>query len=234
MTETIETLEIEPGWRVRIVPEQETEHANPRDADNVGLLVMPHPRYCLGDDSVTRNRSSIGSPWTAEHDAAVHAMRELPANLFARWARIFLGATVVLPVAMMDHSGLSCWVGAGPSAFDSGGWDSGQVGWIFDTAASREALGYTETPTVESMTEYLTGEVAAYNAYLTGSVVAYVVEHAETWRKDSDPEDERIEWEHVDSCGGFLIIEHARDLEDVREQARAEARAAIAAADAEG
>lgn len=197
------------GYRVTIEAEPEIdENDNPRTFDgNVGVMVTPHRRYTLGDDRQER----------AGYAEALCAMEHLPAALFARWARIFLGATVVLPVAMIDHSGLSCWVGSGPSESDPGGWDSGQVGWIFDTPATRKESGVEP----EHVEEALRVEVKCYDAYLQGSVVRFEVERKDTWRNERTGETTEG-WEHVESCGGFLVVDGVEGggIEYVREAAR--------------
>lgn len=52
---------------------------------------------------------------------------------------------VIIPVGMYDHSGYTFYEGTGPHAFDSAGWDSGQVGFLYVTKDRlREETGYNE------------------------------------------------------------------------------------------
>jgi hypothetical protein len=113
------------------------------------------------------------------------------------------GATVILPLGLHDHSGISMYVGT------SRGWDSGQVGVIFDTAEARQRIGLTKRDDVERS---LRGEVEEYDSYLRGEVYGYVV----------DPDGV------ADSCWGFvgddLVMEQANAAaEDVAARIAAEA-----------
>jgi hypothetical protein len=196
--EPIETFE-HAGHTIKIMPDDYAggEDTNPRACDgNVGVMIAPHRTYTLGD----ADQAARSEPYAR----ALAAMDRLPAALFPRYARAFLGATVVLPVAMIDHSGLSMWVGSQASPFDPGGWDSGQVGWIFDTPALVAEAGI-DAGQVE---DCLRAEVKVYDAHLQGNVVGYVVEDADGTE--------------VGSCWGFLIVDNDEDLEYVREQARSE------------
>lgn len=130
---------------------------------------------------------------------------ELPLAAYLKQER---GATVILPLGLIDHSGISMYVGAGAHPHDPGGWDSGQVGVIFDTTETREQLQDT---TREEIEKQLRAEVDTYAEYLRGEVYCYTV---------TGPDGE-----HIDSCGGFL-----GDLEDVTAQANEAAQQGLRAA----
>lgn len=219
MSETLETFE-HAGCRVKIMQDTD-DGGNPRDADNLGVMFTPHRRYVLGDASFAGTTPEYGEAERAfEHFTEYRNRGGIAA--FERWLRVFLGATVVLKVGMIDHSGLSMYVGGGAHLFDPGGWDSGTVGVIFDTASTRERWGAEGDPAeIEAV---LRDEIKAYDAFLRGSVVGYVVERPETWTNAHG--DTRTDWETVGSCWGFLIVDHEADLDYVRDEARAEAEAA--------
>ncbi len=108
----------------------------------------------------------------------------------------FENATI-LPVAMLEHSGVTIWVGNKAHDCDYGGWDSGQVGWIYcEKKKLLDEFNANQKKKVKNITakarEYgervLTGEVKTFDDYLQGNVFGYVVE------KDG---------EHTDSCWGF-------------------------------
>ncbi len=107
----------------------------------------------------------------------------------ADYLRAERGATVILPLGLIDHSGISMYVGAGAHRHDPGGWDSGQVGVIFDTAETRNECGL-EDASREDIERALRGEVNAYDQFLRGEVYCFAI---------TDPEGE-----HIDSCCGFL------------------------------
>lgn len=135
---------------------------------------------------------------------------ELSIAAFLRQER---GAKVILPLGLIDHSGLSMYVGSGAHRHDPGGWDSGQVGVIFDTADTRKECEM-ENSSREAIERALRAEVNAYDQFLRGEVYCYTV---------TDPAGE-----HVDSCCGFL-----GDLEYVRSQANDAAEYAAQAAERE-
>lgn len=186
MEESLSTFE-HNGKRVSIYFDPEPEHANPREYDgNLGIMLANgHRNYTLGDEDQLRGKKA------EDYDTAANALSEFAdrgkVRLFPRWAEIYLGSTVVLPLGLIDHSGISMYVGGGAHPADPGGWDSGLVGFIFDTPATHEENGSEWTP--EELTEALRAEVHVYNEVLTGQVFGYVVE---------DDEGE------VDSCWGFV------------------------------
>lgn len=110
--------------------------------------------------------------------------------------------TVILPLYLYDHSGITM----STSSF-SCGWDSGQVGWIYITKQQIEAEGWT----TEQAKKYLEGEVETYDNYLTGNVYGYKVIKED---EDGDEED-------LDSCWGYYgdpeksgCIEEAKNTVD--------------------
>jgi hypothetical protein len=109
------------------------------------------------------------------------------------------GATVILSLGLIDHSGISMYVGSGAHPHDPGGWDSGQVGVIFDTTDTRKECEM-ENASREDIERALRGEAHTYDQFLRGEVYCYAV---------TDPAGV-----HVDSCCGYL-----GDLEYVRGQA---------------
>lgn len=135
---------------------------------------------------------------------------EVPLAVYLRKER---GATVILPLGLIDHSGISMYVGAGAHRHDPGGWDSGQVGVIFDTADTRKECGMQDS-SAEDIERALRGEVNAYDQYLRGEVYCFTV---------TNPDGE-----HADSCCGFL-----GDLACVRSQANDAAEYAAQAASRE-
>jgi hypothetical protein len=96
---------------------------------------------------------------------------------------------VILPLYLMDHSGITMSVG--PFAC---GWDSGQVGWII---CDKETIDRDFNGDRDLAEKCLLAEVMTYDQYLTGDVYGFIVEE-----RDEDDEGEEA-WEHVDSCWGF-------------------------------
>jgi hypothetical protein len=97
-----------------------------------------------------------------------------------------LEQAVVMPLHLIDHSGISM------SASDFGDpWDSGQVGWIYAHKPEIRKWFMKKQVTkqlIEKTRECLKIEVDEYDHYLTGGYWGYVI------KKDG---------EEVDSCWGF-------------------------------
>lgn len=171
------------------------------DYDQAGTMVCWHSRYNLGHTGGTRRD---GSDYSKEYAG----MFDTPAD-FREWWRENGKGGVILPLALYDHSGLTMWVGSGPSPFDQQGWDSGQVGYVFIT---REKIleewgkpGGRVTAKMRELAEkLLRAEVKCYDQYLIGDVYGYVVQEHK-----SDDEDEQEDGEEVDSCWGFFGRDYA-------------------------
>jgi len=152
------TLHIEP----------DTDAENPRSFDyNLGRMVCFHRRYMLGDrhtlsEDDFESWGDIRKRLVAEEDAKI-----------------------ILPLYLMDHSGVS--MSAEPFGCP---WDSGQVGWIY-VGGKRlcEEFGADWAQDESRVVEALKAEVAVYDKYLSGDVWGYVIRDAFG--------------EEVDSCWGY-------------------------------
>lgn len=164
------------GVRIEIYYD-ESPGSTPRDWSNVGTMVCWHRGYDLGDRQ----------PEGRERDALERGGLRLLTRYLTMWSE----ATVVIPLGLYDHSGLTMYAGGGPHAFDSAGWDSGTVGFIFDTPAGREECG---TP-LDRIEEVLRDEIDVYDQFLRGDVYGYVVA----------PNSEEEE-----SCWGFYGIDDVK------------------------
>jgi len=178
MTDHIETLQV-PGLKVHV--DLDPEPSDPRDADCLGHMVCLHRRYSLGDEHDYRAEDHNG--W-ADLEQAI--LRDHP-------------GAVILPLYMIDHSGLSVSTSdAMFRAFDSAGWDWGQIGFTFASVETiREAFGVRRiSPKLRGTVEdLLRAEVAEYDRYLRGEAYCYSVQDADG--------------EVIDSCCGFLGLDHA-------------------------
>lgn len=160
---------------LRLKIEQDTDAEDPRKYDHFGVMYCWHRRYILGDVQP----SEAPNDWVNEHQKHFDA--------------------VILPLYLLDHSGITMSV----TPF-SCSWDSGQVGWIVgcknDPARLKEygLLGATD----EKIRKRLQSEVEEYDQYLTGDVYYWAAE-------------KRCAacgaWEHVDSCGGFYGTDWERN-----------------------
>lgn len=130
---------------------------NPRTAwDNIGVLYVPRPPRGV---SMSDKEASAG-------DAAA--------------------APVVLPVYVIDHSGIAL----SDKPFGCP-WDSWQAGCLYMTEKTLLAEYGQNTPeTREKAKNYLRGELQEYAAYVAGEVYGYTI------TRESDGE-------LIDSCWGF-------------------------------
>lgn len=177
------------GLTIRIVPDDTDD--SPRDWDNLGHMVCWHPRYNLGDMQV-----QLGPYYSIDEFLTELVEDHDP--------------TVILPLYLLDHSGITMKAGApiDRTKFtpqgdvfiaDPGGWDSSFVGFILDTSETRKMMGH-EVPTniarvgIENI---LRSEVETYATFLEGGVVGWIVE------------DEH--GNHLDSCFGYYELGHCKE-----------------------
>lgn len=130
----------------------DTSPENPRDWDNMGIMICSHRRYTLGDEQFSPD------DYNGWEDLAKHLYNERNAGL-------------VLPVGLYDHSGISLYVG---DKHDR--WDGGQVGFIYVTNETLEKeYGVIGCDSIEKATEVLKGEVETYSQYLEGEVYGFTI-----------------------------------------------------------
>jgi hypothetical protein len=147
---------------------------SPREHDNLGVMACWHRRYNLGDIQ-------------PKEDPAEWLKENAPEG------------SVVLPLYLMDHSGIS--ISTGPFGC---AWDSGQVGWIVATPdAIREAF-MVKRITAKIRTkveECLKSEVSTYDDFLTGNVWGYILAASDECPqcRQHVPKDDQS-----DSCWGFI------------------------------
>ncbi len=156
------------GYTITVA--SDTDPANPRHIfEPAGRMVCWHRRYALGDP---------------------HAFAG-PED-FAQWWATHGTGGVLLPLYLYDHSGLT--VSTTPFSCR---WDSGQVGWVYLTAAD-VASEFADVPDARARaTALLVAEVEDYDRYLTGDVWAYTL-------IDGDGD-------IIDSCAGYHGEEVARE-----------------------
>jgi hypothetical protein len=154
------------GVTIKIIGDPDP--SSPREWDNLGTMFCArNNRYSLGDESFDLD------DFESVQDHHDHLREEY-------------GATVILPLFLLDHSGLSMRTGD----FNDP-WDSGQVGWICDTREGRERIGFEldrfgrDEDVATRIKEILEGEVRTYSQYLEGDVYGYVIEDEDGCTRDS-------------------------------------------------
>lgn len=117
--------------------------------------------------------------------------------------RLNPGIALIRPLFLYDHGGITISAGA-----FSCPWDSGQVGWQYITD---DVLADEWNGDEAKALKYMDATLETYDDYLTGNVHGYTVEKGTRYAEvrtyadgTSVPMGERIEWEHEDSCWGFI------------------------------
>jgi len=189
------------GLTCEIHWEEDGEFCNPRDNDNLGIMLCWHPDYILGDKQFT-NPDGRGGVKERFHRDDFESMEVL-----SRYLTLVEKAVVVLPLSIYDHSGITMFVGH-RYPFDSQGWDTTTVGFIYTTTERIiECFPMDQPLPDESVIEgALRQEVKVYDEWLCGEVYWWCV-------RDS-------EGEMIESCGGYI-----GDIDYVKEEAKESAEA---------
>lgn len=168
------------GYTIEI--EQEIDFPiNPRtEYDNLGIMVCFHKRYNLGDSNHGIDHNQFKG-WDEMEE----------------YARKELGAVVILPLYLFDHSGITINT-TGFRHCDAQGWDWGRLGFIYTTMDKIRGIGHEWkklTPKRRKQVEqWLLAEVETYDCYLTGEVY---------WYRVTAPDGEQVH-----SCGGYFGSNH--------------------------
>lgn len=130
-------------------------------------------------------------------------------KVFVRWVRTYHDVVAILPFSLLDHSGLTVYLGASAHWADPGGWDSAWVGFILLTKTQAESWfgeqGLRER-TQEQLEESLKGSFTEFANYVSGEVYGYVIK---------DPEGGPVD---DDSCWGFYGDDSYEEGGYMREQ----------------
>lgn len=152
------------GYTIEIVSDDDPQ--NPRtEYDNAGTMVCWHRRYHLGD-------MKNGRPISENYDEPIDLLYELAdidrseleedIDIADLYKAIEEKGTIISPLYLYDHSGITISMGG-----FSCPWDSGQVGYIYVT---KEQIEKEWNGDYERAQKYLEGEVETYDQYLTGDV----------------------------------------------------------------
>lgn len=135
---------------IKIYPDEDP--MNPREWDNLGIMVCFHSRYDLGD---------LHTNYTIKDVKRIANSKKY----------------ISLPVYLYDHSGLTM----NTSGF-SCRWDSGQVGFIFVSKEKvRKEYGWKAISRKRhrKILQILINEVSTYSLYLEGGFVGFDIEDGE-------------------------------------------------------
>ena len=216
---------------VRFTIEYDDTDIDPRrEFTQYATLVCAAGRHDLGDREPTENE--------------LRAAREGGIELLERYLRRWEDALYVLPLALLDHSGLTLYVGTRAHWCDPGGWDSGPIGFAYTTRPQAVAAGFTDLDATVEVEEQLgplggtvkvqknvvlnllEAEIREYAAYVGGEVYAFLVgtvdDDAAEGTDPDEPYEGRLD-EVLDSCGGFIgdrdyVLAEAREARNYAEQ----------------
>lgn len=154
--------------------------SNPRRNSNVGIIaVEPSNRYIESE-----------TPHTIRFSVDPAVDLEVLKTDF--------GARVIVPLYVLDHSGVSFRT----TPFCDP-WDSGQIGWVYATDETiRTCLGdvdLTCDTQVQRVKQAMSEEIEEFNSYYNGEVFRYFV--YDRLDPAADP---------MDECGGYYTIDEAR------------------------
>lgn len=145
---------------LRIVPDNDA--MNPRDNDNVCLMVCEHGRYSLGDKNAKEIMAKMLNVSPREH-----SVRELVAKVHEKDLVL-----VSKPLYLYDHSGITMSTSPFSCPFDSG-----QVGVIIafkESIKNELSVKRIGKKVLQKMVEFanhhIDGEVTVYDQYISGEV----------------------------------------------------------------
>ena len=155
-----------------------------KEWDNAGIFWAWHRSYTIGDeDEVTRHDQTFCK---SDFDPSnFNNFGELADAIYAKHR-----AVLVLPVYMLDHSGLSLSVGDFRDR-----WDSGQLGVIWLPREGLADIGHkiASKGAIAKAEDLLKAEIAVANAYVSGDVYGW-----QTFELVDGTKGKRL-----DSCWGY-------------------------------
>lgn len=181
---------------VTVKVKRDPDPESPRSWDNLGTMACWHRRYRLGDVQPKQDPEE----WLAENAPE---------------------GSVVLPLYLYDHGGIT--MRTGPFSCP---WDSGRVGYIVASVDKiRKEYSVDEITDLRvKVEEVLRAEVSVYDDFLTGNVWGYSIDA--TYPCDGCGSLVH-EHEHEDSCWGFFGNDA---LEAMKEHVAGKYHAALEAA----
>lgn len=124
---------------------QDKSIKNPRERENLGTMICDHPIYNLGDQ-------------TSINPQAFKGLDEMRAYLVNK-----MGAVVILPLYLLDRSGL--WINTGPF---SDQWNSYQMGFIYVSMDKLlKEYGKCDQESKDKARKALIAEVNAYSRFIS-------------------------------------------------------------------
>lgn len=189
------------------------DHESPRECDDpVGTLVIA-PK--------SGNSWSDTDYWAKEYEKellrVIARQNRLEGAIaeFTKWAKGEAGATVVLPVGRYSHGQEIYYTFEGTHQHGPNDrWDSGFVGFMFDTPERVKLWGYPAPDKPAEIKATMLSELEAYNRWANNDQYSYVV-------ANPDSKDDDDQWSDMMGC---CYWEQADAVADARDQIDLEIR----------
>ena len=182
--------------KLEIFQDQETSES-PREWDNLGSIVAFYKDYNLQDENVNLKLEDFES-W----------------NDLYKYLKETLKAKVIIPLCILDHSGI--FLKAGTSFLeDSQGWDTSRIGFIYvteDKLKKEYSVKKINKAIIKKAEACLYQEVKTYSLYIQGSVYGFNLSKKKTCKCCKN-----TEYEDLDSCWGFITEDFKSLKEDVKD-----------------
>lgn len=182
MDYTVDTIELSPTLRVRIVPDNDVEAP---DDDIFKITYSASSRYTLGTEGCNDER----------RDEIERGLADGSLIGWKVYAYVHSGATIRMADTNPFHRP----------------WDSGQSGVVYakrEDVKREWGVGKSKRLTKEAMANvkgYAKGVVETFASYLEGDVYGYIVEEV---RVNGD--DDVVVEKTLDSCWGFFGLDYAK------------------------
>lgn len=221
MSDVIETevIETEAGiFRIEVRPDDDP--MSPRDAANLGVLVIDHDELDINETMRRELYMGVVSRVCTDHTAASAVSEalakvrdgEVSVRAACRYLRLVTGAWAALPLYVSGRD----WLTVSWDDDESDDTGVGIAGFIFDTAETRKDIGCT---TPQQAHQWLREEVEALSRWTEGEYVMYTVERlaVDEWDEarpdvdDVEADPESYEWDVVESLSSIDSLDYALD-----------------------
>ena len=177
-------IEIEGGEKGIMKVEQDLYEDNPRNWSNLSKMLCFHRRYSLGDVDLADELGISADDFGGWEEVE-------------RWIWNHEDPLFVWPVSMLDHSGISIWIG-----YPTDPWDSGQIGFIYvrkeDVRKNFEVKRISKKLKKE-VERIVQAEFETYKKYVEGDVYRITI-------KTLNGDEDSLGGFYLDSWGGYSEV----------------------------
>ena len=152
-----------------LVVDRDDYPEDPREWENIGTMLCWHRRYRLGDEHHYASPRDFLEEMVEPYIDVNTDLEDISDNEILSILRE--NDFIILPIYLLDHSGLSI------SVSDFGDkWDSGQVGWIYVSPEKiKKEYGAVNETTKKTAQKELKAEIEIYDSFLRGNIWDFVL-----------------------------------------------------------